>query len=257
MKPLVAVIGDRTETGDLTEGGELPAFAVGEKYARAVHDFAGCLPMLALPVLTSDDLDDLLARCDGVFFTGSPSNVHPRHWKGPADTPGPFDEMRDDFALELTRRVVAQRVPALFICRGFQEMNVALGGTLLPEITRVEGRMRHHAPEQAPLDQRYGPLHEVTLRDGSPLEQIFGARRFMVNSLHYQGLDQIAPALRLEARADDGTPEAVMLPDHPFAVGVQWHPEFRPDLYPLHARLLAAFGDAARQHAQARNSCAA
>ncbi len=252
LKPLVAMIGDRTESGELTEGGELPAFALGEKYARAVHDFSGCLPVLALPVLGRDELDALIDRMDGFVFSGSPSNVHPRHWSGPADAPGPFDESRDDFALAIIREVVARQVPALFICRGYQELNVALGGTLHPRLAQVPGRIAHHSPEEAPYERRYGPEHEVRVRAGSPLADVFGAQHFEVNSLHYQGLDVIAPGLSVEVDAPDGTPEAVMLRDHPFAVGVQWHPEYRPDLSPQSARLLAAFGAAAARRANAR-----
>lgn len=255
LKPLVAIIGDRTETGELTEDGDLPVFALGEKYAQAVHDHAGCLPVLALPVIDPADLDSLIDRMDGFVFSGSPSNVHPRHWDGPADAPGPFDETRDAFALAIIRAVVARRVPALFICRGFQELNVALGGTLHPRLAQLPGRTGHHSPEDAPYERRYGPQHEVCVREGSPLAAMFGARRFEVNSLHYQGLDRVAPGLSVEVDALDGTPEAVMLRDHPFAVGVQWHPEYRPDLFAQNARLLAAFGEAARQRALARKSC--
>ncbi len=254
LKPLVAIIGDRTDSGDLTEGGELPVFALGEKYAQSVHDFAACLPVLALPVIRADELDELIDRMDGFVFSGSPSNVHPRYWNGPADAPGPFDENRDEFSLALIRAVVERQVPSLFICRGFQEMNVALGGTLHPRLAEVDGRMKHHSPEDAPYERRYGPEHEVHVRAGSPLADLFGATRFEVNSLHYQGLDSIAPSLSVEVDAPDGTPEAVMLRDHPFAVGVQWHPEYRPDLSPQSARLLAAFGAAAARRAASRKA---
>ncbi|MDQ0503476.1 gamma-glutamyl-gamma-aminobutyrate hydrolase family protein [Xanthobacter agilis] len=247
-KPLVAMV------GDLKDECELPYFMVGEKYVRAVYDFADCLPVMALPVMAPDafaqdiaqDIATLIDRVDGFFFTGSPSNVHPSHWNGPEDAPGPFDPARDRFALALIRAAVARGIPSLFICRGFQEFNVALGGTLHARLADVPGRMGHHAPEEGPLDLQYGPLHEVELTAGSPLDGVFGARRFAVNSLHYQGLDTVGAALSVEALAPDGTIEAVSLRDHPFAVGVQWHPEYKPAQSAPNARLLAAFGAAVR-----------
>lgn len=243
-KPLVAVV------GDMKDETELPYFMVGEKYARAVYDFAGCLPVMALPVMAPGafeaDIDALLGHVDGFFFTGSPSNVHPSHWNGPEDAPGPFDPTRDRFALGLIRAAVARGMPSLFICRGFQEFNVALGGTLHARLADQPGRMNHHSPEEGPLDLQYGPLHEVELTPSSPLEATFGAARFSVNSLHYQGLDTVGEGLSVEALAPDGTVEAVSLRDHPFAVGVQWHPEYKPALSAPNARLLAAFGAAVR-----------
>ncbi len=249
-KPLVAIV------GDLKDDTDLPYFMVGEKYARAVAEFAHAVPLMALPVGPEADRDadiaTLIARVDGFFFTGSPSNIHPRHWNGPEDAPGPFDPVRDRFALALIRAAVAAQVPALFICRGFQELNVAFGGTLHADLAALPGRLPHHAPEDAPYDTRYGPLHPVELVPGSPLEATFGARSFPVNSLHYQALDRIGAGLSVEARAPDGTPEAVRVSGHPFAVGVQWHAEYRPDLSPANARLLAAFGAAVRTRQAAR-----
>jgi len=243
-KPLVAVV------GDLKDDTDLPYFMVGEKYVRAVYDFAGCLPVMPLPVMAPEALDadiaTLLGHVDGFFFTGSPSNVHPSHWDGPSDAPGPFDPARDRFALALIRAALARGKPALFICRGFQELNVALGGTLHARLQELPDRIAHHSPEVGTYEERYGPLHEVELTSGSPLKAAFGASRFAVNSLHYQGLNRIGSGLTVEARAPDGTPEAVALRDHPFAVGVQWHAEYRPDLSPPNAGLLAAFGAAVR-----------
>ncbi|MFG1418559.1 gamma-glutamyl-gamma-aminobutyrate hydrolase family protein [Xanthobacter sp. V0B-10] len=249
-KPLVAVV------GDLKDETDLPYFMVGEKYVRAVYDFAGCLPVMALPVMAPEafdaDIAALVGHADGFLFTGSPSNVHPSHWNGPEDAPGPFDPSRDRFALALIRAAVARGVPALFICRGFQELNVALGGTLHARLAEVPGRMDHHAPTEGPMDLQYGPVHQVEVTSGSPLAATFGAPRFAVNSLHYQGLDTVGAGLSVEARAPDGTIEAVSLRDHPFAVGVQWHPEYKPSQNAPSARLLAAFGDAVRARRAAR-----
>ncbi|MFG1345180.1 gamma-glutamyl-gamma-aminobutyrate hydrolase family protein [Xanthobacter autotrophicus DSM 431] len=247
-RPLIALV------GDLTEVSGLPYHMVGDKYARCIYDFANGLPTLLLPVMRKDDIGALTAYFDGFLFTGSPSNIHPRRWGGPEHTPGPFDEARDDLALDLVAAVVDRKVPALFICRGFQELNVGLGGTLEPELRQVPGRMEHHAPEDAPAEARYAPFHDVELVEGSSLEGVFGARRFAVNSLHYQGLARLGRRLGVEALAPDGTPEAVRVADHPFAVGVQWHAEYRPDLSPPNARLLAAFGAATAARRQSRRA---
>lgn len=244
--PLIALV------GDVRELSQMPYHVTGDKYARSIRDFANGIPTLLLPVLHEGDIGALIEYFDGFLFTGSPSNIHPDRWGGPQDTPGPFDATRDDLALTLIEAIVAKRIPALFICRGFQELNVALGGSLVPELRKLPGRIEHHAPEEAPLEELYEPLHEVELIDGSSLENVFGAKRFLVNSLHYQGLERIGRSLRVEAAAPDGTPEAVRVLDHPFAIGVQWHAEYRPELSPPNARLLAAFGAAATQRRAGR-----
>ncbi|WJS87120.1 gamma-glutamyl-gamma-aminobutyrate hydrolase family protein [Paracoccus sp. TOH] len=244
--PSIALIGDVKDIAGM------PYHVVGDKYVRSIRDYAGAMPFLVLPPLDAAEIDLITDRFDGFMFTGSASNIHPSHWNGPADTPGPFDEIRDELALLLVRTVVEKQVPALFICRGFQELNVGLGGTLEPELKRLPSRIEHHAPEHAPLEELYGPFHDMELSENSPLIQVFGTRRFAVNSLHYQGLADIAPRLHVEGTAPDGTPEAVRVVDHPFAIGVQWHAEYRPDLSPPNARLLAAFGTAARDRRQAR-----
>lgn len=238
--------------GDVKEITGMPYHVVGDKYVRSIREYCDAMPFLVLPPLNQAEIDHITGSFDGFMFTGSASNIHPRHWNGPEDTPGPFDETRDEMALLLVRTVIEKQIPALFICRGFQELNVGLGGTLEPELKRLPSRIEHHAPEHAPLEELYGPLHDVELSESSPLIEVFGTRRFAVNSLHYQGLASIAPRLRVEGTATDGTPEAVRVIDHPFAVGVQWHPEYRPDLSPPNARLLAAFGAAAKARQKRR-----
>ncbi|MDQ0506722.1 gamma-glutamyl-gamma-aminobutyrate hydrolase family protein [Xanthobacter agilis] len=248
MRPLIALV------GDLRDLSGLPHHIVGDKYARAVHAFAGGLPTLLTAVIARDDIGAVVSAFDGFLFTGSPSNVHPDRWGGPPQAPGPFDPARDDLSLPLIQAIIAADVPALFICRGFQELNVAQGGTLEPELRAVPGRMLHHAPEDAPTDRQYAPFHDVELVPGSPLIDVFGSARFAVNSLHYQGLARIGRRLSVEAKAPDGTPEAVRVSDHPFAVGVQWHPEYRPELSPPGARLFAAFGAAAADRRRRRTT---
>lgn len=239
--PLVGVI------GDLRSADYLPAHMVGDKYIRAMIDHADAIPVLVPSCLTDDQALELCSRLDGFLFTGSPSIFEPRHWDGPADLPGPFDPARDRFSLNLARLVVGRGIPCLFICRGLQELNVALGGSLHASVADVAGRNNHHAPYDGELDVSYGPFHTVELREGSPLLSVFGASRFTVNSLHYQALNIVSPELVVEGVAPDGTPEVVRVPAHPFAVGVQWHPEYRPELYPANRGLLQAFGKALRR----------
>lgn len=230
--PIIGIV------GDLKQVAGMPYHAYGEKYVRAIAEFASAQPVGLFPPLIASMLD----LVDGLLFTGSASNIRPDRWRGPADAPGPFDDVRDNFSLPLIQAAIKRKIPSLFICRGYQELNVALDGTLLPDLGQA-----HHAPPDLVYEERYAPFHRIELRDGSPLEHVFGTTSLEVNSLHYQALDRIAPSLSVEARAADGVPEIVMHRDHPFAVGVQWHCEYRPDLYAHHEKLLNAFGHAARE----------
>jgi putative glutamine amidotransferase len=194
------------------------------------------------------------------MMTGSPSNVHPSHY-GQAETPEaePFDTARDSTSLALIRLALAEGVPLLAICRGYQELNVALGGTLHARVHELPGRMDHRRPQHPELDVQYGPRHPVTLRAGGPLAALAEAAGIdgplMVNSLHWQGLDRLAEGLVVEAEAEDGTPEAVSLRGaRAFALGVQWHPEYKAWENPFSRQLFAAFGAAARARAAARPS---
>jgi len=232
--------------GDLRSLDGFAVHMVGDKYARAIAEHADAIPVLIPCCISPDQARALCGRLDGFLFTGSASNIEPHHWNGPADAPGPFDPARDNFSLNLVRLAIALEKPSLFICRGLQELNVALGGTLHASVADVPGRNNHHAPENGDTDVSYGPFHQVILREDSPLMPAFGATRFLVNSLHYQALDQVSPELVVEGRAPDGTVEVVHVPAHPFAVGVQWHPEYRPELYPENRSLLRAFGRALR-----------
>ncbi|MBJ7437988.1 MAG: gamma-glutamyl-gamma-aminobutyrate hydrolase family protein [Sphingopyxis sp.] len=224
---------------------EMPNQVIGEKYASAISDFSDCLPVALWPSPRGEDLDILLERFDGFVFPGSISNVDPDRYDG-AERQPPFDLRRDEFALSLARAVVSRRCPALFICRGYQELNVALGGSLRTQLEKRDSTVAHHSEEGVAMDVRYAPLHEVTLADWSALRSIFGTTRFGVNSLHYQGLERVADALVVHGTADDGLPELVAVADHPFAVGVQWHPEYKPEKSAPNRALLEAFGRAVR-----------
>ena len=229
-------------------GGKHPFHMVGEKYIAAVRDGSNALPLL-IPVLEPPLAPgDILEAVAGLLFTGSPSNVAPRLYGGPAPREGALqDEHRDSTAIPLLKAAIAMGKPVLCICRGFQELNVALGGTLYQHIQEVPGRHDHREDPNAPLDVQYGPAHEVTVEPGGLLAQIVRERTFQVNSLHSQGVDKLAPSLRAEAVAPDGQIEAVSLPSAKgFLFGVQWHPEWKWAGNPVSRAIYSAFGDALR-----------
>jgi putative glutamine amidotransferase len=231
--------------------GPHPFHAVGEKYITALLRQANALPLL-IPSLGDElGLPELLQSLDGVLFTGSPSNVEPRHYGGDASRPGTLhDPERDATTLGLIPRAVAAGIPVLGICRGFQEMNVAFGGTLWQHVHEVPGQAVHHEDVSAPLDEQYGEAHAVTLAPDGMLATIGGTQRLMVNSLHHQGVRTLGPALIEEARADDGLIEAFRVREaRRFALAVQWHPEWKPQDNPFSIALFQAFGDAARERA--------
>lgn len=228
--------------------------AVGEKYLAAVRDAAGALP-LSIPALPDPvDFDSLFTLVDGIMMTGALSNVHPDHYGGDTPRPGTMeDRLRDATALPLIQEALKRGVPLLCICRGFQELNVALGGTLHPHLWEVKGRFDHRENHADPLEVQYGPAHKVKLSEDGQLRGMFGVDEIMVNSLHGQGLDRIADDLAVEGVAEDGTVEAVRVKGvKSFAFGVQWHPEWKPAETPHHAQLFRAFGDAVKAHKKER-----
>ena len=227
---------------------------VGEKYLTGVIQGAGAYP-LSFPALGPVlDPTALLDQVDGVLFTGSPSNVAVHHYEGAADRPdSPQDPGRDAVTLPLIRAAIARSVPILCICRGFQELNVALGGTLDPQIHLADGRMDHRGPEGVPFEQMYGPRHRVGFTPGGQFARILGKAETMVNSLHWQGIATPAGRIEVEGRAEDGVIEAVSLKDYAgFCLGVQWHPEFRATENADSMALFKAFGAAARARRQQR-----
>ena len=232
-----------------------PFHVVGDKYMRAVTDAAGCLPM-AVPALGGAlDQDAVLERCDGLLFTGSPSNVEPAHYDGSPSADGTLhDPERDATTLPLIRSAIEAGVPILCICRGFQELNVALGGSLHQEVHRVPGRIDHRSEKGEHRDVQYGPAHNVILAAGGLLASLWPAQEVAVNSLHAQGIDRPAPRLSIEAVAPDGQIEAVRVTDAPtFALGVQWHPEWKVTNDPFSMAIFGAFGEAARARAASRS----
>jgi putative glutamine amidotransferase len=247
-RPLIGIPADRRMIG------AHPFHAVGEKYARAVLEAASAVPLL-IPALAQElGLDELIERLDGLLFTGSPSNVEPHHYAGPPSDPGTLhDPARDATTLPLIRRAVQAGVPVLGICRGFQEMNVAFGGTLHQKLHEVPGHLDHRDDETQPLDVQYGPAHEVTLEPGGLLRGLASTDLITVNSLHWQGIHKLGRDLAVEARAPDGVIEAFRVRDAArFALAVQWHPEWKVMSNPFSRALFAAFGAASRERAQSK-----
>jgi putative glutamine amidotransferase len=244
-RPVIGIPADRRIIGPH------PFHLVGEKYVTALLRVAGTLP-LVIPSLGDElGLEDLVGELDGLLFTGSPSNVEPRHYGGDASRPGTLhDPERDATTLQLIPRAIAAGVPVLGICRGFQEMNVAFGGTLYQHVHEVPGHRVHHEDTTQPLDQQYAASHEVALVPGGLLHRIAGRERIPVNSLHHQGVHRLGDGLIEEARADDGLIEAFRVDGaRRFALAVQWHPEWKPQENPFSTALFQAFGDAARERA--------
>ena len=239
VRPLIGIPADRRMVG------AHPFHMVGEKYARAVLEASGAAPLLIPSLAEELGFDELLERLDGLLFTGSPSNVEPQRYQGAPSAPGTLhDPARDATTLPLIRKAVEAGVPVLGICRGFQEMNVAFGGTLHQKLHEVPGHLDHRDDETQPLEVQYGPAHDVTLEPGGVLRGLASSDRIRVNSLHNQGIDRLAPGLLADGVAPDGTIEAVHAVSGGFAVGVQWHPEYDWDRDIVSRRIFELFGQA-------------
>ncbi len=248
MKPVIGVICETSQQG-------LHMYhQTGDKYLQAIVRSSECVPLLIPALADSVAVTDILARLDGVLLTGGYSNIERHHYGAPAAPDGENqDPARDASFFSLIPAVLNMGLPLFGICRGFQELNVALGGTLHPRLQEVDGRFDHRENTDDPIDIQYGPAHSVTVAEGSLLHNIVGEVEFMVNSVHGQGVDQLAPALNTEAEADDATVEAVSVQDAPgFALAVQWHPEWRSWENPQSHKIFKAFGEAARRYQSAK-----
>lgn len=239
MKPLVGILCDhRPHDGTFVHQANI-------EYVRAVEDGAQADAVL-LPV--SADVR-LLARLDGLLLPGSPSNVAPHRYGGaPARAGNLADEARDAAALALIPAAIARGLPLLAICRGFQELNVALGGTLHQHVHELPGRLDHRADDAAPIDDQYAPVHDIAIAPGGLLARLHRPGAARVNSLHHQGIDRLAAGLAIDAAAPDGQIEAVSLPTAPgFVLGLQWHPEWRWSEDPLSRDIFGGFAAALRR----------
>lgn len=232
----------------------------GERNLLAITEVIGALPLVfaASPQIT--DIDALLNVVDGILLTGARANVHPSHFATePCERYEPYDVKRDALALDLIRTCVARGVPLFGICRGFQEMNVAYGGSLHPEIRELPGRVNHRMPRLETGEIHPDPAfvfadrHDVQLTPGGVFADLLGSETIKVNSLHGQGILVPGDRVVVEGVADDGTIEAIRIADAPgFALGVQWHAEYDPQSNPINGALFRAFGDAVMAGARSR-----
>jgi len=255
QKPVVGVIGSL----HLIEG-KFPAQRVGERNLRAVAETAGALPLMfaATPEIT--EIGALLDTVDGILLTGARANVHPSRFGHQAHPSSePYDQARDAMALDLIEACVARGVPLFGICRGFQEMNVAFGGSLHPEIRELPGRMNHRAPRlpngefHPDVEVVFAERHEVRLTPGGVFARLLGAESIRVNSLHGQGILEPGKRIVVEGVAEDETIEAIRIAEAPgFALGVQWHAEHETQRNPINRKLFEAFGAALADYRRAR-----
>ncbi|WP_086995302.1 gamma-glutamyl-gamma-aminobutyrate hydrolase family protein [Rhizobium sullae] len=252
-KPIVAVPADiRTLDGANWH-------AVQHQYVRAALNAAGVMAFIIPAFEEGYDTDAILDRVDGLLVSGSASNVHPSLYGVESrESDGPFDPARDATAIPLIRRAIDRAIPLLAICRGIQELNVALGGSLASEIHEQEGIWDHRKPADVDRDGMYAIRQSVFVKEGSCIARIIGPGEIQVNSLHRQAIARTAPRLQVEAIAEDGTIEAVSVIDaKAFAVGVQWHPEYWAETDKPSNQIFAAFGDAAREYAAGKMQPAA
>lgn len=223
--------------------------ATGERNVESLTQLVDCVPLLLPPLGASIDIADLIAHMDGLVLTGGRANVEPHHYQGDPFPPDePIDPARDEMVLPLVRACIEHRIPVFGICRGIQEINVALGGTLHYRIHELPGKCDHRMPrhEDVTMEEIFRPNHPVRLTPGGLFESIVSSSQVVVNSLHGQGIDRLADDLETEAIAPDGVIEGVRLKDDPsFTVGVQWHAEFEPEAHALSRGLYEAFGAAA------------
>jgi putative glutamine amidotransferase len=253
-KPVVGIIGN----AHLVES-RWTAQMVGERNLKAVAEVAGALPLMFAGRPDVTDIPSLLDTVDGILLTGARANVHPtRFGVEPNPRHEPYDDARDALALALTEACVERGVPIFGICRGFQEMNVAFGGSLHPEIRELPGRMNHRMPRLENGEVHPDPLvvfadrHDVALTPGGAFATILGCETIRVNSLHGQGIDRPGGRIVIEGIAEDGTIEAIRVADaRGFALGVQWHAEYDPQKNPVNRKLFQAFGTALTGHPHA------
>ena len=227
-------------------------------FVNAVIKGASAIPLIVPSLTNEDDIDEILDHVDGVVLTGARSNVYPTlYGEEPTEAHQPHDHERDATTLPLARKALERGVPLLAICRGIQELNVALGGTLSGEIQEEDGRQDHRAPESDDNNFRFKIAHKIQVKEGSCLAEILGAGEVPVNSLHRQAIRIPATNLAVEATADDGTIEAVsVIGAKGFALGVQWHPEYWVDTDLPSAKIFAAIGAAAKEYAASKHHVA-
>lgn len=244
-KPLVGIPADRRQLDPH------PFHIVGEKYITAIRDGCDAVPFLIPALGESVPAEQILQEVDGILLTGSPSNVEPHHYDGESSRPGTLhDSHRDETTLPLIRMALDQGVPLLAVCRGFQELNVVLGGTLHQHVHEQPGYHSHKENPDDPLEVQYGPAHEIHLVEGGLLRKLAGQQTVTVNSLHSQGVARLASDVSIEAIADDGLVEGFRADNcRGYALAVQWHPEWQVTKNKFSMAIFRSFGDACRAFA--------
>ena len=254
-RPLICVSANSRQPDDRRR---LPMYATAERYVQALLKMVDCIPVLMPPVGGAVDAAELVSRMDGFVLTGGLANVEPHHYDGPPfPDDEPIDPGRDALVLPLVRACIAERVPVFGICRGIQEINVALGGSLHYRIHQLPGKNDHRMPrrEDVTYEEIYQLKHMVRLTPRGMFQSLVGQDEMMVNSLHGQGVDRLGAGLVVEAMSPDGVIEGLRYDDETqFIVGVQWHAEWQPEVHTLSGALYTAFGKAARARAARRAS---
>lgn len=250
-RPIVGIIGNSFVIND-----RFPAHVGGTMNSAAVAEVAGAMPLLIPSDPRYVTVAELLETCDGFLLTGGRPNVHPEEYGEEATAAhGAFDRARDAITLPLVRACVERGQPFLGICRGFQEVNVAMGGTLYPEIRDLPGRMNHRMPPEGTLEEQFALRHSVKFTPGGPFRRLFGADEVMTNTLHGQGIKRAGYRVIEDGWAEDGTPEAIYIADAPgFTLSVQWHPEWNAASDPVSRPLFQAFGAAVAAWSKGRTT---
>ncbi len=249
--PLIAVMANSGESGDLG------VQSVDNKYLQAVIGAAGAVPIVVPTIFSPRELQQVIDRVDGIVLTGDGSNIDPARYGvcGTVASHGPFDRERDSVALWLIEQALSRDIPMLGICRGLQEMNVALGGTLRTDVVENTAFSLHSDIDMAePPASRYAPCHTINLAAEGLLRQVLDTAQVDVNSLHEQAVDRIGEGLVLNACAEDGIVEALHHPGKRFFLGVQWHAEFNAENNPVSKSIFSAFSEAVFTFHQARES---
>ncbi len=246
-RPVVGIVGNQYLLND-----QYPVHAGGSMNCEAVTVVSGCMPMLIPADATYVSVEELVDLCDGFLLAGGRPNVHPEEYgEAETDAHGTFDRARDSIALGLVRACVERGQPFLGICRGFQEVNVAMGGSLYPEIRDLPGRDNHRMPPDGTLEEKFALRHEVTVSENGPFHRVFGASKVLTNTLHGQGIKKPGQRVVIDGYAPDGTPEAIYIDGAPgFTLSVQWHPEYNAGSDPVSRPLFQAFGNAVRAWAK-------
>jgi putative glutamine amidotransferase len=248
LKPLVGVISDVQQIGPHL------FHTAGDKYLRALTLAADVIPVIIPAVLDDQAIDQWLARLDGIFLTGAYSMIDPAHYQeSKIDKPYDYDAARDDSAFQIVRAVIRSNIPLLGVCRGLQDINVALGGSLHQAVQEVAGKADHRENKAETLEQQFAPRHLVQLSGQGRLKDIYGCETMQINSVHSQGINRLADGLVAEATAPDGLVEAARIEAMSFGFAVQWHPEWQVMENPTQQQLFEAFGEACRARQSIEN----